>query len=45
LKPVTCLAVRPVVISSFATAAGSCLPAFAFQITKPQPGSSRDQHE
>ena len=27
------------------TCALSVLPAFAFQITKPQPGSSRDQHE
>ena len=30
---------------SRATASGSCLPAFAFQITKPQPGSSRAQQE
>ena len=28
-----------------ATACGSVLPALLFQITKPQPGSSRDQHE
>src|ERR1700727_1538921 len=26
-------------------ATGSCLPALPFQITNPQPGSSRDQHE
>ena len=32
-------------ISSFTTAAGSDLPAFLFQITNPQPGSSFDQHE
>ena len=38
-------AVRPVAISSRATAAGSVLPALLFQITNPQPGSSRDQHE
>ena len=30
---------------SRAAAAGICLPAFDFQMTKPQPGSSRDQHE
>ena len=34
-----------VAISSRATAGGSVLPALDFQITKPQPGSSRDQHE
>ena len=45
LKPVTGRAVRPVAISSFATAIGSVLPALLFQITNPQPGSSRDQHE
>ena len=45
LKPVTGFAVRPVWMSSRATAAGSCLPALPFQITNPQPGSSRDQHE
>ena len=45
LKPVTGFAVRPVAISSRATASGSVLPALLFQITKPQPGSSRDQHE
>ena len=39
------LSVRPVRISSLTIAAASVLPAFAFQITKPQPGSSRDQHE
>ena len=38
LKPVTGLAVRPVAMSSRATASGSVLPAFAFQMTKPQPG-------
>ena len=32
-------------ISSLATATGRILPAFFFQITNPQPGSSRDQHE
>ena len=32
-------------ISSLATDTGSVLPAFFFQITKPQPGSSLDQHE
>ncbi len=32
-------------ISSLATATGRFLPAFFFQITKPQPGSSFDQHE
>ena len=32
-------------ISSFATDTGRFLPAFFFQITNPQPGSSRDQHE
>ena len=32
-------------ISSFATATGRFLPAFFFQITKPQPGSSLVQHE
>jgi hypothetical protein len=32
-------------ISSFATDTGSDLPALRFQITNPQPGSSRDQHE
>src|SRR3954452_19554398 len=45
LKPVTAFSVLPVAISSRATAAGSVLPALLFQITKPQPGSSRDQHE
>ena len=45
LKPVTARAVRPVAISSFATACGSVLPALLFQITNPQPGSSRDQQE
>jgi len=45
LKPVTGFTVRPVLISSLATAIGSCLPALDFQMTKPQPGSSRDQHE
>ena len=44
-KPVTWRAVRPVEISSRATAAGSCLPALDFQMTNPQPGSSRPQHE
>ena len=42
LKPVTGFSVRPVLISSRATATGSCLPALPFQITNPQPGSSRD---
>ena len=32
-------------ISSFTTVACRVLPAFFFQITKPQPGSSFDQHE
>src|SRR3954471_14254380 len=32
-------------ISSFTTDGGRFLPAFFFQITKPQPGSSFDQHE
>src|SRR5919201_22104 len=45
LKPVTARSVRPRAISSRAPAAGSVLPAFDFQITNPQPGSSRDQHE
>jgi hypothetical protein len=45
LKPVTCFSVRPVLISSRATAIGSVLPVFDFQITNPQPGSSRAQHE
>src|SRR3954447_496618 len=44
-NPVTALAVLPVEISSRTTATGSCLPALLFQITNPQPGSSRDQHE
>ena len=45
LKPVTAFSVRPVLISSRATATGNCLPAFDFQITNPQPGSSRAQQE
>src|SRR5215218_7345690 len=45
LKPVTAFSVRPLEISSRATAGGSVLPALLFQITKPQPGSSRDQQE
>src|SRR6266513_6089794 len=45
LKPVTGLVVRPRVISSRATDTGSCLPALPFQITNPQPGSSRPQQE
>ena len=32
-------------ISSLATDTGSDLPALRFQITIPQSGSSRDQHE
>src|SRR3954468_16944043 len=32
-------------ISSFTTDGGRFFPAFFFQITKPQPGSSFDQHE
>ena len=32
-------------ISSLTTDGGRFLPAFFFQITKPQPGSSFDQHE
>ncbi len=45
LKPVTGFSVRPVATSSRTTAAGSVLPVLDFQITKPQPGSSRDQQE
>ncbi len=44
-SPVTGRSVRPVAISSLATAGGSCLPTFDFQMTKPHPGSSRDQQE
>ena len=38
-------AVFLVAISSFTTETGRILFAFFFQITKPHPGSSRDQHE
>ena len=44
-NPVTGLLVQPVRMSSRTTAGDSVLPALDFQMTNPQPGSSRDQHE
>ena len=45
MRDIAAFAVRPVAMSSLTTGAPRVLPALLFQITKPQPGSSRDQHE
>ena len=44
-KPVTGFSVLKFAISSRTTETGRIFPAFRFQITNPQPGSSFVQHE